>query len=203
MSNQKSDLQERTDVARRSNIAEYAQRLGVQTQTEQVSERKFNPDFLGKLQEAGVDTELFDWIENELGPVLSGSHILGARSPEYEQQQTYLNWNKAERMVAERSPGRLLARHPGMLASFQGIDSGPRSEPLRRERHPEFNAPIDTQRDRRVLRDAIEVATTKQTLAISGKGIDSVTTATSENRTVDSEDSESGGVMSRIRGLHR
>lgn len=200
---QETDYRERTDVARRSNVAEYAERLGVQAQTEQVSERKFNPDFLGKLQEAGIDTELYNWLENELGPILSGSHILGARSEDYERQQQYLNWNKAERLVAERSPGRLLKRHPGLLASTQGIDIGPPSDPLRRDKHPDFNKPITTQRERRVLRDSMEVATTKQTLAIEGKGIDSVTTATSENRTVDSEDQESTGMMARIRNLHK
>jgi hypothetical protein len=144
-----------------------------------------NPEFLSQIQDADIDTDLFDWVEDEFGPVFSGAHILGNREDHFEEQQEMLNRNKSERMIAERSPGRLLREDPHKLALAQGLQGTPTyPDPTQR---PEFREPL-TSRKRRVIRDAAEVATTRQTLAIAMGAIDAVANATVENRTISNEE---------------
>lgn len=176
-------------------------RVGLQMAAESQRERVENPDFLGKLQEADVDTDLFDWVEDEYGPLFSGSHILGNRGEHYEVVAEMLDRNKAERMVAERTPGRLLREHPRMLALAQGIQ-GSEQFPDPTD-HPEFRTPL-TDRKKRVLRDAREVATNRKTMSIDHQGLDAVSNVTVENKTVSSnEEQESGSVVGKIKGVYK
>lgn len=159
-----------------------------------------NPEFLKQLQDPDVDSELWDWLEDEIGPPLSGSHILGQRDESYEEQQSLLNRNKVQRMVAERTPGRLLKENPRMLAQAQGVSASEQHpDPTQ---HPEFREPL-TSRKERVLRDAAEVITTRQTMSIGGRGVDAVSTATVENRTVTNEQKEASGVTSRAKEVFK
>ena len=199
MSDDQPSLEQRAAIERRTSGEQTADRIGIQSQHQEIQKRKFNPEFLSQLQDADVDTERFPWLENEFGPVFSGGHILGNRQRTFERQQEYLNANKAERYIAERTPGRLLKRHPKLLALWQGVDeTDATGDPTT---HPDYNKPIDQQMERRVARDAMEVATTRQSLSVDGKGVDSVTTATTENRTVASDESDSSSVRERIAGF--
>jgi len=191
MSDQPS-LEQRANLEREKSAEQVADRIGIQTQQKEVSKRQFNPNFLEKLQDADIDTDKHPWLEGELGPDASGAHILGNRNRQHEERQLWLNENKAERAIAERSPGRLLRRHDMLHALWQGMDSAD---------DPEYHAPIHRQDERRDMRAAYDVATTMQSLAVGGKGIDAVTTATTENRTVNQRDDESQTVREKIAGM--
>lgn len=151
----------------------------------QAKETIKNPEFLAQIQDSDIDTELYDWVEDEFGPVFSGSHILGNREDHFEEQQEFLNRNKVERVIAERTPGRLLREDPRKLALAQGI-TGTEQYPDPTT-NPQFRAPL-TSRKRRVIRDSAEVATTRQTLAMNMGAIDAVANATVENRTISNEE---------------
>lgn len=175
-------------------------RAAAQIAAEKEAQKVQNPDFLEGLQDPDVDTDLWNWVEDELGPTLSGAHILGHRSEHFEDQQSLLNRNKVERYVAERSPGRLLRENPAMLALAQGIRGSPdHPDPTQ---NPRFRDPL-TPRKERVIRDAAEVMTTRQTLSIGGRGVDAVSTATVENRTVTNEKAEESGVTGRVKKVFR
>lgn len=181
-------------------MEETGHRAATQMAAEEARHRVKNPEFLKQLQDPDADTDLWNWLEDEYGPTMSGSHILGHRSEHYEEQQDLLNRNKAERMVAERSPGRLLRENPRMLALAQGIqgtDNHP--DPTT---NPAFREPL-TSRKKRVIRDAAEVMTTRQTLSIGGRGVDAVSAATVENRTVTNEEQDSKGIRGRAKEVFR
>jgi hypothetical protein len=162
---------------------------GIQTNRREVAERKFNPSFLRRIQDADLDSDLHDWLEAEFPALFSGAHIVGQRSGQYEAQQEFLNRAKAERYIAETSPGALLQRHPGVHASMAGTTPEQAIQPI-------------TSDEKRVVRDAMEVATARQGLAVGARGLRSVTTATSETRTVRHEDGEDDdGVLSRASGV--
>jgi len=194
------DLKERLEAQKTNQIAQQSQSAAVRAQMQDEQRRIKNPEFLKQLQEPDVDSDLWDWLEDEIGPALSGSHILGVRDESYEEQQHLLNRNKAERWVSERTPGRLLRENPHMLAQAQGVTGWRQSEGP--ESDPEFREPL-TSRKKRVLRAAAEVVTTKETMAIEGRGIDATSTATVENRTVTNEQQEAKGIKDRAAGVFR
>jgi len=194
------DIQDQINAQKQSSIEQQSQAAAVKAQMQQEQKRIKNPEFLKQLQEADLDSDVWDWLEAEIGPALSGSHILGVRDESYEDQQHLLNRNKAERWVAEGSPGRLLKENEEMLAQAQGVTgweqgSGPEADPQYRAPH--------TSSEKRVLRGAAEVITTRQTLSIGGRGVDAVSTATVENRTVTNEEEEASGVTGRAKEVFK
>lgn len=155
-----------------------------------IEERMQNPEFLDKLQDADVNSEVHDWLEDEIGPPLSGAHILGNMEEMHRHRQRWLNYNKVERMVAEQQPGRLCREHPYLLRIAQGVhkrDDKDLREPL-------------TSDEKRVLRDVAEVLTVRQSLAVEAEGLESVTTATTETRNVQNSKEESSGFRGKVRG---
>jgi hypothetical protein len=194
--NQQQQMQEQ----HRMKMEQTGHRAATSMAMEQQQKRLENPEFLSQLQDEDVDTAVFDWVSDEYGPVFSGAHIIGNRSEHYEEQQELLNRNKAERHVAERTPGRLLRENPRLLALAQGLRGTPQCpDPTDR---PEFRAAM-TSRKKRVARDAAEVATNRQTLSIGGRGLDSVANVTVENRTMDSKEQASDSVASKATEVFR
>lgn len=166
---------------------------GLTANQRHVDERKFNPSFLERIQEADVDSEIHDWLQVEFPALFSGAHIVGQRADHYEQQQEFLNRAKAERFVTENNPGSLLQRHPDVAASMTGETPDDRAE---------CHAHALSTDERRVTRNAMEVATTRQSLAVGARGLRSVTTATSETRTVRQEtDDEDGSLLASATGV--
>jgi multidrug efflux pump subunit AcrA (membrane-fusion protein) len=154
-----------------------ATQAATQAAQKQLQKRLENPDFLAQLQDPDVDSQEYDWVSNEMGPRLSGAHILGRRSEDFESDAKWANEVRQERMIAEASPGRL-CKGP-LLKIAQGTHR--RSDVDVTERM--------TQDERRVLRDAHDVATNMASLSIESKGIDALTTATTVTKR---EKSESG-----------
>lgn len=180
----------------RNRIGEQSQAAAVKAQIQDEQKRIKNPEFLKQLQDPDVDSDLWDWVEDEVGPPLSGSHILGVRDPSYERRQMLLNKNKTERLVSERSPGRLLRENPRMLAQAQGIEATEQyPDPTN---NPQFRKPL-TARKKRVLRASEEVMTNRQSLSIEGRGVDAVSTATVESRTLSNEETEQKGIRGKAK----
>jgi hypothetical protein len=182
------EARERIDEQTRQQTA----RTGVQRNQRHVEERKFNSSFLERIQDPDVDSEIHDWLRDEFPSLFSGAHILGQRSQEFEKQQEYLNRAKAEKFIAEENTGSLLRRHPDVHATMNGDDATNAGQ---------YESEIGTDQ-KRVVRSSMEVATTRQSLAVGARGLRSVTTATSETRTVRQEsDEDSGGLLASATGV--
>lgn len=159
-----------------------------------------NPEFLSQLQEADLDTGLFRWVEDEIGILASGSNMKGVRGENYAEQQDLLVKNAIERVIAERSPGRLLRENPRMNAIAQGITCTERHpDPAN---HPKYEEPWDSDK-RRAARHAKDAVVNHQSLSIEGRGIDAVANATVERRSVDQSETEASGITGRVKGVFR
>jgi hypothetical protein len=161
--------------------AQKAAAKGAATNQKQISERTFNPSFLKRLQDPDVDSEQYDWVSEEFPALLSGAQIIGQRDEHFEAQQEFLNRAKAERVIAEQDTGSLLKRHEGVLATMEGTT------------REDVSARGLSSHEQRVIRSAMEVATSRQGLAVGASGLESVTTATSETRTVRHEEGTTMG----------
>lgn len=190
-------IEKQTEAATEQQTAQEAQR-----QATQDLQRQQNPEFLDKLQDPDADvSDLHDWVSDSLGPLLSGAHIIGNRGEEYEREAKWLDLNTAERLVAETDPGRLVDDNPRMLALAQGATEMSDDE-LDGVDRSQVRLPT-TSEEKRVIRDGMEVATNRKSLAVGSKGLDSVTTATAEHRTVKEEQSDESTVRSTIKGMFR
>jgi len=208
MSEQQQDRQEEYDRKARLSATQRSDHIGIQSQHEQVAKRQFNPGFFRETSQLDADTELFDWLENELGAKGSRAHVLGNRPEEFAEQQMLLNQNQSERMIAEREPGRLQKKNPVVYAVSQGIDPLDANdyETLRAIDwldHPDAVVPIKLDRTRRQYRDLAELLTTRESLAIDGEFVDALTTATTETRHQDQVEDEASGTTRRLRSVFK
>jgi hypothetical protein len=185
--------QDRRDSAA-VNAAQQGASLGMRSTAEKISERKQNPNFLDELQKAKIDTERWDWIENEMAGKFAGAHILGNRSESYVERQDLLNMADAEIQLTERQPGRILRERPELLAVMQDDVKHPESVDMRQPY---------SQEQKRVIREAADVATTRQSLAVDGKGLDAVSKITSESQVRKEDEEEASGLINKTKGVFR
>jgi hypothetical protein len=185
--------QDRRDSAA-VNAAQQGASLGMRSTAEKISERKQNPNFLDELQKAKIDTERWDWIENEMAGKFAGAHILGNRSESYIERQDLLNMADAEIQLTERQPGRILRERPELLAVMQDDVKHPESVDMRQPY---------SQEQKRVIREAADVATTRQSLAVDGKGLDAVSKITSESQVRKEDEEEASGLINKTKGVFR
>jgi len=193
------------------------QRLKTQAQVDRVEQnlnqnareaekRTFSSGFFTTVADADVDSDVLSKyrnVEDTLPATFSNAHLIGQRDPVYAQQQELLNRAKAERYVAERRPGAILERRPGVHAVMRGDE--PRvSNPPMSGKVSSVKSEVPSRMDaaqRRVIRSAIrEIATTRQSLAVGGTGIRQFTSATSETHRVDHSDDD-GGILSSATGV--
>lgn len=189
MSDDQQQTQTQFAAHRELSAQQEGDRLGMQTQHSEVSKRKYNPGFYKEISHSDLDTDKYPWIENELGAKSSSAHILGNRPRHYVAQQELLNRNHAERMIAEREPGRLLKKNPIVNVVWQGVEG---------EDDVDYVAPIRHSEERRQYRDAAEVLTTRESLAVEGKGLDSLTTASTETRVRKDNDEEASASARKL-----
>lgn len=143
-----------------------------------------NPELLDRIRQLGVDSDEYDWVEEELGPEFADIHAVANRRRSYERKAEYLDENLVERFIAENNPGRLLRQNPDMLAVAQGVH---------KREGKEVREPM-TSDERRVARSAGEAMTNKKSLGVDNKGLEAITTATTERRTVNSQDEDRGEI---------
>jgi hypothetical protein len=170
-------------------------------QEEILQETTQNPDFLEKLGDADVDnSDVHDWITDELGPALSEALIKGNMDEDFPRRAELLNQNAADRFIAERTPGRCLRQHEKLNALAQGI-TGTRQYPDPTD-HPDYRAPL-TPAKKRVVRAAFENRALLQSLSAEGEGVKAVSTATTENRTVGQETADQKSIRERAAGVFK
>jgi hypothetical protein len=180
--------------------AQQEHQAAVQMAAEKQQRQVKNPEFLSQLQNADIDTALFDWLNDEIGVLASGSNIKGVRDESYAEQQELLVKNAIERAIAEGTPGRLLRENPRLHALAQGIQ-GSENHPDPTD-NPHYTPPLSSA-DRRALRQAKDAIVNHQSLSIEGRGIDAVANATVERRSVEQSEQEASGVTSRLKGVLR
>jgi len=171
-----------------------ADQIGIQSQQEKVAKRKFNPGFFDETTDLDLSTELFDWLENELGAKGSKAQTLGNRPESFAESQELLNRNQAERMIAEREPGYLVKKNPAVNAVWQGVESMGDADAV---------TPIEQDRVRRQYRDMAEVLTTRETLAIDGKFVDALTKATTETHHREQTEDDASQTTKRLRSMFK
>jgi len=200
-------MTEQREIEEQQKRQEASQARGTATQTDQrvatqaVEERVQNPEFLDKFTDPDADSEVHDWIEDEMGPLFSRAHALGNRSQSYERKADWLGQNHAERVIVERSPGSIVRQHPDVLAVMRGR-AGEYADPNRLQQRYNIagDAPEPLRSEqRRAVRDAEDVASQRKMLSIDGAGKDALTKATSETKHVRDEREEESKTRSRLK----
>jgi len=168
-----------------------ATQAATQQAVKQVEENRENPELADKIRNPDVDTPSFPGVEADMAGYLSTQLAFGNRDPDFEERSQLLGTNYAERVIIEKSPGRLLREHPLINAVFQGVD-GPDDI--------HFTEPLKSG-ESRALYQAADVGANIRSLAVQGRGLDALMTATVENRNVKTESTEESTLKDRASAL--
>lgn len=145
---------------------------GIQTAAKKQERKIENQQFLESLRDADIDSEVFDWLEEEFPTWFSGAHSVTNRGEDWDKQADLLMHNKRERALAERNPGRLLRDRPVLLAIAQGRTADSEPKPLQ---------PMNSE-ERRAMYGGADVAADLMALSKEKAGLEATTTATTETR---------------------
>lgn len=181
--------EQKLEIAARRSAEQGASEAATQMSRKLVDEVTRNPEFVDEFTDPDADTDVYDWVEDELGPEFSRAHVFGYRDESYERKAEWLDLNAAERLIVERTPGRTLRKHPDVLRVMQDAAYDPESDLSLQAQRANYRPPA-TQDQRRVIRAGYEVVTNRKSLSVGGKGTDALTTATAEHRTVHNRDEE-------------
>jgi len=197
MSNRPPSMEEQNDERLHQSSQQMAQQAAMSKQQEKLQ----NPRFLDALRDADIDSELVDWLEDEYPDWFSGAHAISNRGELYDQIADLQMFNKRERRLAERDPGRLLKDKPFLLAAAQGADSPPADAYERADipGGPQFwtervaatqiaRMPMNSDEQSAMFGGA-EVAASLKALARDAAGLESVSTVKTESE-VHREESE-------------
>ena len=197
MSNNPPSMEAQNDERLHQSSQQMAQQAAMSKQAEQLQ----NPRFLDALRDADIDSELVDWLEDEYPDWFSGAHAISNRGELYDQIADMQMFNKRERRLAERDPGRLLKDRPFLLAAAQGADSPPAEAydrgdiPGGRQFWKERVAATEIARmpmnsdEQSAMFGGAEVAASLKALARDAAGLESVSTVKTESE-VHREESE-------------
>jgi len=197
MSNRPPSMEEQNDERLHQSSQQMAQQAAMSKQAEKLQ----NPRFLDALRDADIDSELVDWLEDEYPDWFSGAHAISNRGELWDQIADLQMFNKRERRLAERDPGRLLKDKPFLLAAAQGADSPPADAYERADipGGPQFwtervaatqiaRMPMNSDEQSAMFGGA-EVAASLKALARDAAGLESVSTVKTESE-VHREESE-------------
>jgi hypothetical protein len=202
-------MEDQNDERLHQSSQQMAQQAAMSKQAEQLQ----NPRFLDALRDADIDSELVDWLEDEYPDWFSGAHAISNRGELYDQIADLKMYNKRERRLAERDPGRLLRDRPFLLAAAQGADSPPADAYQRGDipRNKQFwrarlnnsetaRMPMNSDEQSAMFGGA-EVSASLQALAREAAGLESVSTVKTESEVHRKESEQStkerlGGMIS-------
>jgi hypothetical protein len=171
-----------------------SQRAAVAAEVDRKSRRRENPRFLDKAAQADLDSDMWDWLENEFGPLLSKQHMLANRRPAYERQSELLDANRVEREMARHNLGRGMREHPDVYATAMGYDWSP-DRGLAAD--PDARTHWGSSQ-REVARDVADVSTARKSMGVGAKFLDALTTATTEHIQRRSDEASGRSVKSRL-----
>lgn len=188
------ETKQRQETQTRLNIGQSANAVAQQAAMQKQQESIKNPDYQEKIEDPDVESEVFDWAEDEFPTWLSGARTRGFRSEHYEQFSDLLNRTEATKRIVEARPGELVAGDDYLLAVEQGVGRDPNnpSRPDESELRREMSSA-----EKRVVRGLGTVATNLDSLSVGGRGLDATSTVTTESRVVDSKDEESRTLSER------
>jgi hypothetical protein len=186
-----------------SNLRSAAHQTALRAAAEHKERTVHNEDFLNELRKADLESDTFDWIEEEYPSWFSGAHAVTNRGDEWDLEADLIMQNKRERAVAESRPGRLLRDRPFLLASMRG-DETPQLDAYGRDDVPgernywadivargdETNDPV-TSEDMSRIYGAAEVAADLMSLSRNAAGLESVSTVKTETNVRRQEEDES------------
>jgi hypothetical protein len=185
------DVREQMDAQEERQLTATGAQVGMQTAQRSQEKKIQNEQFLNELRKADIDSEVFDWAEDEFPTWFSGAHAVSNRSETWEEEADLLMMNKRERAFAEQNPGRLLRDRPMLRAIAQGRTQPDPANPSQ----PQPTDPM-TSEERRVVYGAAEVAADLMSLSKNKAGLDATTTATTETRVT--REQEEQGTASKV-----
>jgi hypothetical protein len=176
------DIQQQQDLRDQERASDAASQTASAMSQQRVKSRIQNPEFADKIRDADLDDDgPYSWLREDMGPVTSGAYATANLPGDFFEQIYFLNRNLRERHVTESNPGYLLKEHPKLLAIAQGD-----VEPAGMQHVDEKKKPLASD-ERRVLREGYSAVTALQSLGIEKAGLEGLTTATAEHRTVTDE----------------
>jgi hypothetical protein len=205
------DEQEYLDAQEGQQLRATAQQAGLRAAVDQQEHTVHNEQFLQELRSVGLDSETFNWIEEERPSWFADVHAVTNRGDDWDLEADLIMQNKRERAVTENRPGRLLRDRPFLLATMQGAEtpqldaysqSGiPGSEEYWRQKtapKQESRAPVTSEEMSRIY-GAAEAAANLMVLSRNGAGLESVSTVKTETN-VRREQEEEGAAskMGRV-----
>lgn len=203
---QQTEHDEAAQAQSESRAAASAHEVGIKSQARSVMERKQNPRFYDKFTSSSIeDAEKWEHLVNEFAPWMADDHILANRRDVYRRKRELLNRVRATQAVVGASPGARLREKPLANALAQGVNVR-LEEPVPLDAagqstieitDKDYTAPMDSE-EIAAMEDLAEIATARQSQGVEKAGSESLTTATTEQRSVRMDEREESGTASRI-----
>lgn len=163
----------------------------ISTAAKRQEQKHENPQFLNELRKPDIDSELYEWLEEEYPTWFSGAHSVTNRGQDWDHEADLLLHNKRERALAQRNPGRLLRDRPVLLAIAQGRTDTREPEPLK---------PMSSEQ-RRAMYGGAEVAADLWALSKDKAGLEATSTATTETKVTRTAEEE-GSTKKKVASLY-
>jgi len=187
------DMDQRKQLRDEQRAGDSAAQQASAMSQQRIKERMQNPEFADKIRDSDLpDDGPYSWLDEELGPSTSGAYATANLPGDQYEQLYFLNRNLRERHLRESNPGHLLTEHPTLLAIAQG--DAPRSG----MKHVDKHRRPKSSDSKRALREAYGAATALQSLGIDKAGLEGLTTATAEHRTVTDERSNKSASRQKV-----
>lgn len=185
-----------------------AAQMGLRAAAEHKEHTVHNEAFLNELRKAGIESDVWDGIEEEYPTWFADAHAVTNRGEEWGLHANLQMGNKRERALAERRPGRLLRDRPFLHAVMADADlppleafeqpgiPGDREHWRQRTLAGETPQQPATSAEMSRIYGAAEVASDLMALSKNGAGLESVSTVKTETSVRREEEEE--GTASRI-----
>jgi len=203
---QQSEHEDAAQAQSESRAAVAGHQIGLQSQAKTVMDRKQNPQFYDRFTESSVeDSEKWAHLVNEFAPWLADDHVLANQRQVYRRKRELLNRVRATQAVVGASPGDRLREKPLANALSQGVNVR-LEEPIPLDAagqstleisHKDYTEPMDAE-EIAAMEDIAEISTARQSQGVGKAGSESLTTATTEQRSVRMDERDGTTTASRI-----